>query len=320
MTCRRLLLTRIAHVIRDSSTSMFKAVRSLCATHRWAMTGTPIQNRLEDLSSIFQFLQIYPYSNPKIFDEQISGPWRRGDPEAITRLRAVVRCIALRRPKAVIELPDRVDKVQEVAFNEQEEQMYENVKASATSFLNDAISTHTKDNRSYLNALQRINSLRMICNLGAEYRGHSKAVQPEISWDERSAQRAFENMESVGAAVCFCCSLDLGLDSLEPSGLSETVHRTYLSKCLQLFCGDCFERSREKEQGGGAIYGCVSDCPTFQVASSSIGSSASPPSSSQLGHSPHTSSKISTLVDSLKENNTCQKRYIYPGTPFPYFC
>ena len=284
------------------------------------MTGTPIQNRLEDLSSVFQFLQVYPYSNPKIFDEQISGPWRRGDPEAVNRLRAVIRCIALRRPKAVIELPDRVDKVQEVAFNEQEEQMYENVKASATSFLNDAISTHASDNKSYLNALQRINSLRMICNLGAVYRGHSKTFQPENSWDERSAQRAFENVESVGAAICFCCSLDLGLGPLGPSGLSESVHRIYLSKCLRLFCSDCFGSFRKKAHGRGAICGCVSECPSFQVASNSTGSSASPPSSSQLGHSPQTSSKITTLVGSLKEENTCEKRYVYPETPFLHYC
>ena len=216
----------------------------------------------------------------------------------------------------MIELPERVDKVQEVTLNPQEEHMYEKVKAFATSLLDEAISTHTTDNKSYLNALQRINSLRMICNLGVGYRGPSKAVQSEMSWDEQSAQKAFEHMESAGAAICFSCSLDLGLNFLEPTGLSESMHQIYLSKCLQPFCSDCFHSFGKHVQEGKSICGCISGCPSFKVASSSTCSSASSPSSSQLGPSQQTSSKIEALVGALKKSGACEKRYLYLRTVF----
>jgi SNF2 family DNA or RNA helicase len=48
----------MAHEIRNCSTKQFQAVHGLTAQHRWCLTGTPIQNSLEDLEALISFLRV----------------------------------------------------------------------------------------------------------------------------------------------------------------------------------------------------------------------------------------------------------------------
>src|SRR5204862_1083957 len=87
-----------ALVIRNASSQMAKAIFSLEARSRWAVTATPVQSHLSDLTSLLQFLRIHPYSNSKAFETDIGKPWRSGNElEAVRRLKSLFRCISLRR-------------------------------------------------------------------------------------------------------------------------------------------------------------------------------------------------------------------------------
>jgi SNF2 family DNA or RNA helicase len=56
---RRVVLDE-AHVIANPKAKQSKAVMSLNAQRRWAVTGTPLQNKMDDLSSLFTFVRIEP--------------------------------------------------------------------------------------------------------------------------------------------------------------------------------------------------------------------------------------------------------------------
>src|SRR6266487_2423456 len=122
-----ILLTATAHIIQNPGTIIAKSACAIQARHRWAVTGTPIQNRLTDLASLFKFLQVYPYCNPQVFDKEISQPWHRNDRTGCLRVKTLVNFVTLYRTRSVINLPDRHDEVYRLHFSTEENEVYQKV-------------------------------------------------------------------------------------------------------------------------------------------------------------------------------------------------
>jgi SNF2-related domain/Helicase conserved C-terminal domain len=97
-----------AQYIKNPNSQTAQAARSLKAEHRLALTGTPIENRLLDLWSIFAFVMPGVLGNRAQFLRRFDS---KDDPLARRRLAACVRPFLLRRTKAQVErdLPDRVE-------------------------------------------------------------------------------------------------------------------------------------------------------------------------------------------------------------------
>lgn len=158
------LTISIAHIIQNANNHLAQSCCALKAGRRWAITGTPIQNKLSDFASIVSFLQVYPYSNEGVFDEEISKPWRRDDPLGFLRLKSLVRAITIARTKSVVNLPPREDFIYHLNFTPEENQLYEDAKKKTVAMLRDAISL--SQTKTTFNALQRLNALRLICSHG----------------------------------------------------------------------------------------------------------------------------------------------------------
>lgn len=91
----RLILDE-AHMIRTRTTTNAKSVCDLEADCRWAVTGTPIQNRLSDIYSILKFLRACPYENLKAFDDEILKPWKsHADQNTLRKLQYSMKTIAI---------------------------------------------------------------------------------------------------------------------------------------------------------------------------------------------------------------------------------
>ncbi|KIK55394.1 hypothetical protein GYMLUDRAFT_62536 [Collybiopsis luxurians FD-317 M1] len=73
-----------AHEIRNVRTKKAKAAFSLHALYRWCLTGTPIQNAVLDLHSLFQFVGVEDFSDESWFKKNIALPISKGGPEALT--------------------------------------------------------------------------------------------------------------------------------------------------------------------------------------------------------------------------------------------
>lgn len=116
----------IAHCIKDFNSVAAQAALALRAGRRWAVTGTPVQNGLSDMFSLFRFIQVYPHSERSIIDQHIITPWTAGDREdAIQRLKKLLQYIMLRRPASIISLSDRTNRVISLEFDAQERGNYQ---------------------------------------------------------------------------------------------------------------------------------------------------------------------------------------------------
>ncbi|KAI9766764.1 MAG: hypothetical protein M1839_004768 [Geoglossum umbratile] len=236
-----------AHCIRNRNTSTTKAVCAIQAVSRWAMTGTPLQNRLTDFSNLLQFLQVFPYSDHKVFESHIVDVWKaEGDEAAIGRLKKLVKYLALRHSQAAIELPERTDTVQYLDFNPMELAEYRQLELPIVEMLDDALINDGRRSRMYMHALAKINSLRKFCNLGLftpTLDIRSRLHDPKaLAWTSATAQEAFENLVSLGQASCVQCCINLDITFQE--GLGDTS-QAQMTRCLRLTSYTCFQQTME---------------------------------------------------------------------------
>jgi SNF2 family DNA or RNA helicase len=251
---------------------MARAVRDLDATSRWAVTGTPIQNRLGDLASLLRFIRAYPYTDPKQFDADVSRPWKSGeDEEAVKRLKRLSACLLLRRPKAAIGLPTRRNLVYAVDFAPEERDAYERIRFQTIRNIDEAFGNDTTDSKSlfYVNVLQQIESLRLFSNLGLHYLArHTKLLQKSLDSEQwtNNAQRTFNSQREMGSIYCMQCSSALGLTETLLDDIAHPIESAQFTSCLKFLCSEC---AGKKHLSGKTIScGHRPQCPVAPVSTS----------------------------------------------------
>lgn len=131
------LLDEAQH-IKNAASQGAKAVKSLHARHRFAMTGTPIENRLSELWSIFDFLMPGYLHAYKRFRERFEAPIvRDGDEQARANLHLMVAPFVLRRMKkdVLAELPEKVEMTLTSVMTAEQDKLY---RAYASRLLEEA--------------------------------------------------------------------------------------------------------------------------------------------------------------------------------------
>jgi SNF2 family DNA or RNA helicase len=90
-----------AQTIKNFRTQVAKACCGLRAKRRWCLSGTPIQNAIDELYSYFRFLKYDPYSTYTSFCTMIKHPIARNAVHGYKKLQTVLRLVLLRRTKGV---------------------------------------------------------------------------------------------------------------------------------------------------------------------------------------------------------------------------
>lgn len=89
-----------AHVIKNHRTATSKAVcETIVAERRWCLTGTPIQNGIEDIYALARFLRLEPFDHFEWFNRTIVRPFKSRDVSGFERLQVLLRTWCLRRTK-----------------------------------------------------------------------------------------------------------------------------------------------------------------------------------------------------------------------------
>ena len=93
-----------AHTIKNRNAKATKACYALRAEYRWCLTGTPMQNNLDELQSLIKFLRIKPYDDLSIWKDQITRPMSQGrGGVAMKRLQFYLKAFMKRRTKDILK-------------------------------------------------------------------------------------------------------------------------------------------------------------------------------------------------------------------------
>ena len=173
-----------AQVIKNAKTQGAKAVKEISANARFALTGTPVENRLSELWSIFDFLMpgfLYSYRK---FRERYELPIvKNQDPEALTALRRMTGPFVLRRLKKDVlrELPTKEERIVYSAASGRQQKLY---TASALK-LKEALAGGAWSGNGKLEVLSQLMRLRQICCDPAlcfeDYTGESAKLETCVS-------------------------------------------------------------------------------------------------------------------------------------------
>jgi len=153
-----------AQQIKNPDTAQARAARQLNASVRLALTGTPIENRLDELWSIVEFLNPGYLGSRSAFRQRLALPIEReGDPRKTATLRRLVRPLVLRRLKSdrdvISDLPDKVVQPAWVHLSEEQASLYQSVVDESLRAVDDAEGITRKGL-----VLRMITRLKQVCN------------------------------------------------------------------------------------------------------------------------------------------------------------
>ncbi|WP_291056619.1 DEAD/DEAH box helicase [Herbiconiux sp.] len=119
-----------AQFVKNHQSSTYQCVRRLDAPVKFAITGTPIENNLMELWSMFSIVAPGLFAGPKQFTDYYGTPIEKNEesaPELLKQLRRRIRPLMLRRTKEKVaaDLPEKQEQVIEVALNPAQRKIYD---------------------------------------------------------------------------------------------------------------------------------------------------------------------------------------------------
>lgn len=153
-----------AQYIKNHTTAAAKAVKVIHSQVRYALTGTPIENRLSELWSIFDYLMpgfLYSY---EVFRRELETPIvKNNDEKAMKRLQKMVGPFILRRLKENVlkDLPEKLEEYRYVSLGERQQQIYD----GQVVHMREQIARQNGEdfNKNKLQILAELTRLRQIC-------------------------------------------------------------------------------------------------------------------------------------------------------------
>ena len=153
-----------AQYIKNHETLAARSVKHLRAEHRFALTGTPVENRLSELWSIFDFLMPGLLGTYERFRDRFERPIVEEGSEATSaHLRAAVGPFILRRLKrdVLTDLPDKLEQVVRTHMDDEQRKLYDAVASNLVKTLRHQMPQEFATQRFAI--LAELTKLRQIC-------------------------------------------------------------------------------------------------------------------------------------------------------------
>lgn len=264
-TCQRIEWFRIvldeAHLIKESRTWQSKAVCNLSAVRRLCLTGTPVQNRIDDIYGLILFLRLDPFTDRTVWNHfcgdrrhvHLNQPRGKGDElldsTRLARVQTIMKFLTLRRVKSdrradgapILQLPPKMARLVHLKWDPTERAKYEKLH----SRFREEFAVHVERGTvgvNYATILHEILILRMMCDhaelvedsqdshLSSNPSNISEAIRTGGLTRRRAAE--FFSMVSMFSATCNACTRELFLEEAYNSA-------PVVTRCQHLFCTRC---------------------------------------------------------------------------------
>ncbi|MDD1617216.1 MAG: SNF2 family helicase, partial [Methylococcaceae bacterium NSP1-2] len=223
---RRIVLDE-AQNIKNPKAAQTKAILKLNGDSRLALTGTPVENRLMDLWSIFNFLNPGYLGKQAHFRKTYELPVQRdNDPRQSATLKKLIQPFILRRlktDKAIIkDLPDKIDNKIYCNLSKEQASLYEVVVQDVVTQLEEAEGIQRQGLM-----LSTLMKLKQICNHPMQFLQDGSAFTPERSHKlERISEMLEEAMEQGDSVLVFTQFTEIG-EHLERYLAKEKHYKTH---------------------------------------------------------------------------------------------
>lgn len=225
-----------AQSIKNCRTQVARACWGLRAKRRWCLSGTPIQNAVDDLYSYFRFLKYDPLAYYPAFCSEIKALISRNPTKGYKAVQAALQTIMLRRTKGtildgkpIITLPQKTISLKQVDFSKEERAFYFRLEAdSRDQFMEYQEAGTVKQN--YVNILLMLLRLRQACD-------HPLLVK---GFDSSSSQRSSMEMakklpKDKKITLLSCLEVSLAICTV----CNDPPEDAVVAICGHVFCNQC---------------------------------------------------------------------------------
>jgi SNF2 family DNA or RNA helicase len=236
-----------AHTVRNIKSKAYAGCIALQSIFRLCLTGTPLQNKPDDIHSLLSFLAVEPLADRSIFRRSVGQPIIMGDPIGLSRLRTVMAHVALRRNKTTLKLVPKTVELRSIVFpaNCAHKKIHDTLFGAAKVAFQATLGRGDEHvSKSYMKIIEILMRIRQACISGnlvpqacvtAAERLFEYVKDRELSPED--AERLLEKLKGTFSEVTECA---ICFDTIEEH---EAV---IIRNCSHIFCEPCLYKVSEQ--------------------------------------------------------------------------
>ncbi|KAI6520061.1 hypothetical protein MCOR10_006466 [Pyricularia oryzae] len=213
------------YLTSDIVFTTYHTIATSAKKSRWCLTGTPIQNRLEDLGSLLSFLQVDQLQNKAVFKKYLIGKLGEDFDKGTQDFAHLMDCICLRRTRELLGMPEPVESTNWITLSPSEREQYDRTVQETAEIIRQKTWERTGKGN-HFGLFQAQLQLRLICNHG------TYQVPLKLSRRDRRTERE-AMLQAIGLGADTICS-GCGAPFSAFEALSSTL-------CKHKFCAECME-------------------------------------------------------------------------------
>ncbi|KAJ3293783.1 hypothetical protein HDU79_011900 [Rhizoclosmatium sp. JEL0117] len=247
---RRIVLDE-GHVIRNRNSKTTKAIVALRAERHWVVSGTPIQNSIEDLFPLMMFMKFSPFSEHEWFNRLLTRPLKQNNAVGKDTLNLFMNQCCLRRNKSmkfngvpILPLPPCNTYLHTVDFKYEDEKKANKALTAEFEKRFDEYADATAGDRTYAHILEILIRLRQVCC-------HPALIGERQLLIEKTAQNAFSAAKQNPNDPKIQRLLSILREHIEDdcAVCLDSMTKPSVTECGHFFCLECIQDVIQLQKG-----------------------------------------------------------------------